>query len=128
MKMRFYQCAVCGQVVLIVEETGVPLICCGEEMKEIVPGSVDASLEKHVPVIETNGDTVTVKIGSAPHPMAKEHYIDWVMLQTKDGVQYKALSPEQDANVCFRLCGDDAALDAYAYCNLHGLWRGEADR
>ena len=125
MKMKFYRCAVCGQIVAIVEETGVPLICCGEEMEELIPGSVDASHEKHVPVIEVSCDTVTVTVGSALHPMTKEHSIQWVSLQTKCGNQRKALKPGMDPKVCFRICEGDEVKAAFAYCNLHGLWKAE---
>ena len=125
MEMKFYQCAICGQIVAIVEGTGVPLVCCGEEMEELIPGSVDASHEKHVPVIKVNGDTVTVSVGSAPHPMTKEHSIQWVSLQTKCGNQRKALRPDAEPKVCFRICEGDEVKAAFAYCNLHGLWKAE---
>ena len=125
MKMKLYKCAICGQIAAIVEETGVPLVCCGEDMQEMFPGSVDASLEKHVPVIETDGDTVTVSVGSAPHPMAEEHRIEWIRLETEQSVQHRALRPGDEPKVCFRLCPGETVKTAYAYCNLHGLWKGE---
>ena len=126
MKMKFYQCAVCGQIVAVVEETGSPMFCCGEEMTEIVPGSADASLEKHVPVIRTDGDTVTVTVGSAPHPMTAEHSIEWIALETAFGNQRKALTRGGGAKACFRLCEGDEVRAAYAWCNLHGLWKADA--
>ena len=125
MEMKFYQCAICGQIVAIVEGTGVPLVCCGQEMEELIPGSVDASHEKHVPVIEVSGDTVTITVGSAPHPMMQEHSIQWVSLQTKCGNQRKALKPGMEPKVCFRICEGDKVKAAFAYCNLHGLWKAE---
>ena len=90
MEMKFYRCAHCGQIVAIVKKTGVPIICCGEPMKEIVAGTTDASVEKHVPVFEVKGDVVSVKVGAAEHPMVEEHFIEWIALQTKQGNQRKA--------------------------------------
>ena len=123
MEMKFYRCEHCGQIVAIVKGTGVPIICCGQPMTEMVPGTVDASLEKHVPVVEVNGSKVTVKIGSAEHPMLDEHYIEWVALQTKFGNQRKSLKPGDKPEVCFALCEGDEVVAAYEHCNLHGLWR-----
>ena len=126
MEMKFYVCEICGQIVAIGNETGVPLVCCGEEMKELIPGSIDASHEKHVPVIEREGDTVYVTVGSEPHPMTSGHYIEWIALETKLGNQRKKLKPVSEPRVCFRLCDGDEVIAAYAYCNLHGLWKAEA--
>lgn len=122
MEMKFYQCAICGQIAAIVKETGVPLVCCGQEMNELIPGSVDASVEKHVPMIENDGDKIFVTVGSTPHPMTKEHHIEWVSLQSRFGNQRKALKPGMEPKVCFRVCEGDEILAVYAYCNLHGLW------
>lgn len=122
MEMKFYQCTICGQIAAIVKETGVPLVCCGQEMNELIPGSVDASVEKHVPVIEIDGDKIIVTVGSTPHPMTKEHHIEWVSLQSRFGNQRKALKPGMEPKVCFRVCEGDEILAVYAYCNLHGLW------
>ena len=123
MEMKFYRCETCGQIVAIVKKKGCPVMCCGKPMQEIVPGSVDASLEKHVPVVEVDGCCVKVRIGSAAHPMLQEHYIEWVGLQTKQGNQRKALHPGDAPEVCFRLCEGDEVEAVYAYCNLHGLWK-----
>lgn len=123
MEMKFYRCETCGQIVAIVEKKVCPVMCCGKPMQEIVPGSVDASQEKHVPVFTVSGDTVTVKVGTAAHPMLPEHYIAWVALQTKSGNQRKALKPGDAPEVCFKLCDGDEVEAVYAYCNLHGLWK-----
>ena len=123
MEMRFFKCARCGQMVAIVKKKGCPIMCCGQPMEEIVPGSVDASLEKHVPVWSVEGNTVKVQVGSAAHPMLEEHYIEWVSLQTKHGNQRKALKPGDDPQVCFAMCEGDEVVAVYAYCNLHGLWK-----
>ena len=123
MEMKFYRCSVCGQIVAIVKKTGAPVVCCGKPMEEIVPGSVDASVEKHVPVIERDGSKVVVTVGSVAHPMAEEHYIEWIALKTKKGNQRKALKPGDGPKVCFRICDNDEVEAAFAYCNLHGLWK-----
>lgn len=125
MEMKFYKCAICGQIVGIVEDTGVPMICCGEEMEELIPCTADASHEKHVPCVTINGDRVSVKVGSAPHPMNKEHFIEWIALETDAGNQRRQLKPDAGPEVCFRLCEGERVKAAYAYCNLHGLWKAE---
>lgn len=123
MEMKFYRCSHCGNMVAMVKSSGVPIVCCGEPMQEIIPGTTDASVEKHVPVYEVKGNKVLVKVGSAAHPMIPEHYIEWVSLQTKFGNQRKALQPGQAPEVCFSLCEGDEVLAVYAYCNLHSLWK-----
>ncbi len=123
MEMKFYRCEHCGQIVAIVKGTGVPIMCCGQAMTEIVPGTVDASLEKHVPVYTVNGGVVEVKIGAAEHPMLDEHYIEWVAIQTKTGNQRKSLTPGSAPSVSFAIGSDDEVVNVYAYCNLHGLWK-----
>ena len=101
----------------------MPVMCCGEKMQEIIPGSVDAATEKHVPLLEQTGVYVTVKVGSVDHPMLPEHYIGWIALETKAGNQRKLLAPGQAPQVCFALCPGDEPIAAYAWCNLHGLWK-----
>ncbi len=123
MEMKFYRCEVCGQIVAIVKKTGAPVVCCGKPMQEIVAGSVDASAEKHVPVVAREGGVVTVSVGSAAHPMAEEHYIEWVALKTRSGNQRKALKPGDEPKAVFYIAEDDEIEAAYAYCNLHGLWK-----
>ncbi len=123
MEMKFYRCETCGQIVAIVKKSACPIMCCGKPMKEIVPGTSDGAVEKHVPVVEVIGDVVKVKVGSVAHPMLPEHYIEWVSLQTKFGNQRKALEPGQAPEVCFRLCEGDEVEAVYAYCNLHSLFK-----
>ena len=126
MEMKFYRCETCGQIVAIVKRTAAPLVCCGKPMKEIVPGTVDASQEKHLPVIEQNGNTVTVRVGSVEHPMLEEHHIEWIALQTKMGNQRKLLKAGDKPEACFALCDGDVPVAAFEWCNLHGLWKTEA--
>ena len=123
MEMKFFKCSHCGKIIAIVKETGVPVICCGEKMTEIVPGTTDAAAEKHVPVYKVSDGTVTVAVGAVPHPMTEEHYIEWVSLKTNLGNQRKALKPGSKAEVCFRICEGEEVEAVYAYCNLHSLWK-----
>ncbi|NLV49512.1 MAG: desulfoferrodoxin [Clostridiales bacterium] len=123
---RFFICKHCGNLVGKIFDSGVSMICCGDEMTELIPGTTDASLEKHVPVITVSGNIVTVEIGSIPHPMEEAHYIQWVYIQSKKGGQRKCLNPGEAPKVSFALTEDDEVLAAYEYCNLHGLWKAEA--
>ena len=123
MEMKFYRCAHCGNIVALVKDSGVPVMCCGEKMQEIVPGTTDAAVEKHVPVYEVKDGKVTVTVGSVAHPMTEEHYIEWVALKTKSGNQRKALKPGMEPKVCFCICPEDEIEAVYAYCNLHSLWK-----
>ena len=110
-------------IIAKVKDTGVPVICCGEPMSEIVPGTTDAAMEKHVPVWTVENGIVHVKVGSVEHPMLPEHYIEWVSLHTKQGNQRKELHPGEKPEVCFALCEGDEVEAVYAYCNLHSLWK-----
>ena len=123
MEMKFYRCKRCGQMVAIVEKKGCPIMCCGEAMEEIVPGTSDGAAEKHVPVYEVKDNMVYVTVGSVEHPMTEEHYIQWIAIQTKQGNQRKALKPYDPPKACFALCEGDEVLSVYAYCNLHSLWK-----
>ena len=121
--IRFFVCKHCGNLVGMIHSSGAPMICCGDPMTELVPGSVDASHEKHVPVVEVNGNTVTVKIGAVAHPMTEEHSIQWVYLHTEKGGQRRCLAPGEEPKAVFALVDGDKPVTAYAYCNLHGLWK-----
>ena len=123
MKQKFYRCAVCGQIVAMVKETPVPIMCCGAPMQEIIAGEVEASQEKHIPVYIVENGVVKVNVGSIEHPMAPEHYIEWVSLQTTKGNQRKALKAGDKPYVEFLIAEDETVEAVYAYCNLHGLWK-----
>lgn len=123
MEQKFLICKHCGNIVASVKESGASVMCCGEKMQKLEAGSVDASKEKHVPVVSVNGNIVTVTVGSVAHPMESAHSIEWVSLQTKQGNQRKALTPGEKPEVKFALCDGDEVVAAYAYCNLHGLWK-----
>lgn len=124
-EQKFYICKHCGNLIGFIHRSGVPLVCCGEEMTELVPNTADASHEKHVPVIKTEGQKVIVEIGSAAHPMTEQHYIMWVYIQSKKGDQRKSLTPDDKPSVAFSLTEDDKLETAFAYCNLHGLWKAD---
>lgn len=121
--MKFYKCLHCGNIVEMVLDKGVTPSCCGESMKELIPNSVDASNEKHVPVIIEGDNKVTVKIGEVLHPMSEEHYIEWILIHTDRTIQRKYLRPNSESVAEFALLDDEIVLSAYAYCNLHGLWK-----
>ena len=123
MEQKFYICEHCGKIVALVKESGVPVMCCGQKMKEIIPGTTDASVEKHVPVYRIENNIVKVKVGEAEHPMLPEHYIEWISIQTKEGNQRKALKPGIPPEICFVLCDGDEVEAVYAYCNIHSLWK-----
>lgn len=121
--MKFYVCEHCGNIVEFVNASGVPVVCCGEAMKEIVPGSVDAAVEKHVPVVTVEGNLVKVLVGDVEHPMVPEHFIGWVAIETKQGIQRKYLKAGDKPEVVFALAEGDELVATYAWCNLHGLWK-----
>lgn len=123
MEQKFYRCEHCGNIIAMVKNTGVPVVCCGEKMKEIVPGTVDASLEKHVPVFEIKNNIVYVTVGAALHPMEEKHFIEWISIQTSAGNQRKVLTPGSEPKAMFAICEGETVEAVYAYCNLHGLWK-----
>ena len=123
MKQRFYVCAHCGNIIAKVKDSGVPVMCCGAKMEEIIPSSVDASAEKHIPVYKVDGNKVYVNIGSVEHPMGEDHYIEWISLQTNKGNQRKFLKPGEKPQMCFAICDGEEVEAVFAYCNLHSLWK-----
>lgn len=119
----------CGNMVEVICSDGENAItCCGEPMEEMTPNTSEGALEKHLPIIEVNGNTVTVKVGSVFHPMTEEHSITWVCLETKQGCQRKKLSPRADPVAVFAIVDGDEPVAAYAYCNLHGLWKTDSSK
>ncbi|MGI6361846.1 MAG: desulfoferrodoxin family protein [Bacillota bacterium] len=122
---KFYICKHCGNIVGKIKDSGVPIVCCGEDMTLLVPGTVDASKEKHVPVATLHNNLVSVKVGSEPHPMEEKHHIAWIYLETKKGGQRVALEVGKPAEAEFSVHHDDYPLAVYEYCNLHGLWKTE---
>lgn len=131
--LKIYRCTICGNLIEIIDPSGVTPVCCGQDMEEMLPGTTDGAKEKHIPVcIEHSHDipdttsikTVTVHVGELPHPMTDAHYIIWIILVTNQGVYRKPLTPSQKPETQFLLHKDEEVHEIYSYCNLHGLWIG----
>ena len=120
--VKFYICETCKNIITKIVDSKVPVVCCGKPMKELVPGAVDGALEKHVQKVTIEGNTVKVQIGEVIHPMMPEHYIQFIALETKNGVQIKNLKAGEEPKAEFLLADGDEAVAVYEYCNLHGLW------
>lgn len=124
MEISFYKCNVCGKIILMIKDSGVPTICCGEPMTLIKANSSDGMIEKHVPVISMdNNQVITVTVGETYHPMGPEHYIEWILLQTNKGIHKKDLSPNDLPVANFALTPDEKVIAAYENCNIHNLWK-----
>ena len=123
MATRFHKCAHCGNVIQKVVDSKVPVVCCGQRMEELIPGTVDASLEKHVPAVTRVDDkTIKVEVGSVHHPMLPEHHIAFIYVETENGGIRVDLKDKPEAVIYL---GDEKAVAVYEYCNLHGLWKTE---
>ena len=123
-RSTFYICKHCGNIAMKPVDSGVPLVCCGEEMAVLEANSTDAATEKHVPAVTVTGNEVHVEVGSTQHPMEEDHYIEWVYLVTEKGVQSKCFKPGEAPAADFVLV-DDRPIAVYEYCNKHGLWVAE---
>lgn len=124
--MNFYQCDSCKTLVYLIEKGGCLPSCCGEKMNEVViHKSGEQGLEKHVPVVQIEGNKVSVKVGEVSHPMLENHYITWIFLLTDKGSQVKNLQPGMAPEATFLLEEGEVVKGVYAHCNLHGIW--EAD-
>lgn len=123
MAVKFYKCPICGNVIEKVVDSGVPVVCCGKKMEELIPDTVDASTEKHVPVVTRLNDCkIKVEVGSVAHPMTPEHHIAFIYVENENGGVRIDLSDRPEAEVC--ICsGKPVAV--YEYCNLHGLWKSD---
>lgn len=121
--LEIYKCELCGNIVEVMHEGAGELVCCGEPMKLMAENTVDASREKHVPVIERGDGTIKVKVGSVPHPMEEKHYIEWVEI-IADGKAYRQfLKPGEAPEAVFNVSAKQ--VTAREYCNLHLLWKSE---
>ena len=128
---KFFICKNCGNLAGLIENKGIPMVCCGEKMTELVPNTVEASAEKHLPVAAQSACScgcgciyLNVQIGSVPHPMEEAHNISFVYAETERGGQRKCLKPGDEPKVTFGF-SNDKPIAVYAYCNLHGLWKTE---
>jgi len=121
--MKFYKCDICGKIVAIVKSTDADTVCCGQPMRELIPGTTDGATEKHVPVYQVEGNTVKVRVGSVAHPMMEAHHIEWIAIETENGNQRKELKAGDPPEATFALVPYDKVRSVYEYCNLHGLWK-----
>lgn len=120
--VKFFKCEVCGNMVGLIKDGGGELVCCDQPMTELIPNTVEASKEKHIPVAERKDGKIIVKVGSVPHPMIPEHFIEWIAVVSDTGTERIALSPNSPPEAVF--C-DRENVDIYEYCNVHGLWKTE---
>ena len=120
--MKYYLCEVCGNLVELIEEGGGELVCCGQPMKELATKTTDEGNEKHLPVVEVNGNEVRVTVGSTPHPMTPEHYIKWIVISYNGKCQRASLTPQLMPETVFTVNEGITDLKVYTYCNIHGLW------
>jgi superoxide reductase len=122
-KLQVFKCDICGNIVEVLHGGKGQLVCCNESMKELVANTVDASLEKHVPIIEKTENGITVKVGSAPHPMEEKHYIEWIEVIIDSRVYRQFLVPGGSPEAFFPVKGE--SITAREYCNVHGLWESK---
>lgn len=126
MRLKFFKCETCGNIIMHVKESGVSVICCGKKMEELIPGAVEAAQEKHIPEVQVEKNIVKVMVGSVPHPMMDQHYIEWIALETENNsIQLQYLKPGESPECSFALQEGVQPKTVYAYCNLHGLWKKE---
>jgi len=120
--LQIYKCEVCGNIVEVLHGGAGELVCCGEPMKLYEPNTVDAAVEKHVPVKEEAEHGIVVKVGSVAHPMTEEHHIEWIEVVAGGKVYREFLKPGDAPEATF--CLDAKEVVLREYCNLHGLWKG----
>lgn len=125
MKQRFFKCNRCGQIMTVVNDTNLPVMCCMADMEELIPNTTDGATEKHVPMVKVEGNKVMVQVGSEEHPMTDTHYIQWIAISTSCGIQRKELKPTDKPKAEFCLCDGEKLEAVYEYCNIHGLWISE---
>ncbi len=123
--MKLFKCRHCGNIAHKIYDSKVPMMCCGEKMEELIPNTSDGAGEKHVPVIERDGDVLKVFVGEVPHPMIKEHYITHIFLETENKLYIATLNYEDDPCTTFNIEGLKGKVNVYEYCNIHGLWKVE---
>lgn len=118
----FYRCERCGNIVALIKNGGGKLACCGQPMTKLEANTTDAAVEKHVPVVSKEDGKAIVNVGSVPHPMVKEHYIEWIALLAGDKMELQFLQPDREPKAEF---AGISSGTAYAFCNLHGLWKAD---
>ena len=123
MKKKFLRCPICGNLVEVINDSNVRVMCCGKPMEELVANTTDGATEKHVPVVEINNELVTITVGETLHPMTEEHYIMWIHVFTNLKEYHFNLNPSDNPQVKFSKDINEEIIEVNAYCNLHGLWR-----
>lgn len=123
---QVYKCLTCGNIIEVLHGAAGKLVCCGKTMDLLLENSIDAAVEKHIPVIEKSNDEIIVKVGSVAHPMTEEHFIEWIELITENKVYRKYLKPGEVPEAHFKVCSSTQQFTAREYCNLHGLWKTES--
>jgi len=123
MEFKVYRCNKCKKIMIEVQGSKCPTMCCDQEMVLLTANTTDAATEKHVPAVTVDGNKVTAVVGSVEHPMLEEHYIQFIALETADAVQVKYLKPGEKP--CAEFLSAEAPKAVYEYCNLHGLWKTE---
>lgn len=121
--MKFFICEHCKNIMTLVQDSGVPVMCCGQKMTQLVPGTTDGAAEKHVPAVTVDDRKVSVKVGEVEHPMMEAHYIMFICVETSIGNHIKYLKPGEKPEAEFFLADNEEFAAAYEYCNLHGLWK-----
>ncbi len=123
MKKKFLRCPICGNLVEVINDSNVRVMCCGKPMEELVANTTDGATEKHVPVVEINNELVTITVGETLHPMTEEHYIMWIHVFTNLKEYHFNLNPSNNPQVKFNKDINEEIIEVNAYCNLHGLWK-----
>lgn len=123
MAIRFYRCNHCGNIIVKMVDSRVPVVCCGERMEELTANTVEASTEKHIPVAKMmDGNQLKVTVGSIEHPTLPEHHIVFIFLETERGGMFCYPKEKPEALFCL---GNDKPIAVYEYCNIHGLWKAK---
>lgn len=120
--VKFFKCKHCGNVIVKLVDSKVPVMCCGEKMVELIPNTTDAAGEKHVPVVEVKGNIVKVTVGEVIHPMTEAHLINFVVLETNKGMYVHHFTHTDQPITEFVISEGEEVVKVYEYCNLHGLW------
>ena len=125
--MKLLKCPICGNIAELIEDRGVPVMCCGKPMVELKANTTDGAVEKHVPVAEIADGKLTVKVGSVAHPMLAEHYITMIVVEMGDQVLRANLKPGAAPEAVFNLGDYKGTVNVYEFCNLHGWWKTEIE-
>lgn len=120
-RLQVFKCEICGNIVEVLHGGKGALVCCNEPMKILTENTVDASQEKHVPVIEEKANGIMIKVGTVAHPMEEKHYIEWIEAIVDGAVYRRFLKPAESPEAFFPIKGD--SVMAREFCNVHGLWK-----